>query len=343
MNILLDLHDTSTRLIDDAGAIQTPTLMLSAGQDWVVKNAAQATFFRRLGSRVKQLHTYPGFFHAIFHESDRHLVIDAVRGFIEQSFRRDAAAPSLLEAHTEGYTKREYERLRAPLPAVCPKRLSFEAQKLFLKTFAKLSDGVRLGWQTGFDSGQSLDYIYQDKARGMTPLGRLVDRIYLNAIGWRGIRIRRQNLEAALLRVIARVRATGGPVRLLDIAAGPGRYMLEVLRQLPADGAGEVTALLRDHNAAALEQGRRLASEMGLTQVEYAQGDAFSTASLARITPAPNIAVVSGLYELFPDNQEVLDSLRGLAAGAQRRRVPHIHKPAVASAGGNDRPGPDQS
>ena len=31
VNILLDLHDTSTRLLADAGAITVPTLMLGAG------------------------------------------------------------------------------------------------------------------------------------------------------------------------------------------------------------------------------------------------------------------------------------------------------------------------
>src|SRR5207302_3963239 len=36
-NILLDLHDTSTRLLRDAGAIHVPTLLLSSGSDWVVK------------------------------------------------------------------------------------------------------------------------------------------------------------------------------------------------------------------------------------------------------------------------------------------------------------------
>jgi alpha-beta hydrolase superfamily lysophospholipase/SAM-dependent methyltransferase len=318
VNILLDVHDTATRLIDDAGAIQTPVLILSAGSDWVVKNSAQAKFFQRLGSRVKQLLVYPGFFHAIFHESDRHLVVDAVRDFIERSFRRGAQMPSLLEADKAGYTKREYDQLRSPLPALCPRRLSFEAQKIFLKAFAKLSDGISLGWRTGFDSGQSLDYIYENKARGVTPLGKLIDGVFLNAIGWRGIRIRRQNLENALLRTIEQVRATGEPVRLLDIAAGPGRYMLDALKHLPGGGTGDVSALLRDHNGEALEQGRRLAREMGLANVEYAEGDAFSTDSLAAIAPAPNIAVVSGLYELFPDNEKVLASLKGLAAALGR-------------------------
>lgn len=45
VNILLDLHDTSTRLLADAAAITVPTLILAAEKDWVVKISAQKTFF----------------------------------------------------------------------------------------------------------------------------------------------------------------------------------------------------------------------------------------------------------------------------------------------------------
>jgi hypothetical protein len=51
--------------------------------------------------------------------------------------------------------------------------------------------------------------------------------------------------------------------------------------------------------------------------VTFQLGDAFDDASLAAIRPAPNVAVVSGLYELFGDNQMVRRSLGGLAAAVQ--------------------------
>jgi hypothetical protein len=52
---------------------------------------------------------------------------------------------------------------------------------------------------------------------------------------------------------------------------------------------------------------------MNLAGVTFEQGDAFDPKSLATIAPRPTIAIVSGLYELFPDNEMVLRSLRGLA------------------------------
>src|SRR5262249_43815405 len=48
-------------------------------------------------------------------------------------------------------------------------------------------------------------------------------------------------------------------------------------------------------------------------QVRVEKGDAFDRAALAAIVPRPTIALVSGLYELFPDNEPVRRSLAGLA------------------------------
>jgi alpha-beta hydrolase superfamily lysophospholipase len=53
VNVLLDLHDTSSRLLEDAAAIDIPTLMLVAGSDWVVDSAAQRRFFDGLSSPIK--------------------------------------------------------------------------------------------------------------------------------------------------------------------------------------------------------------------------------------------------------------------------------------------------
>lgn len=310
VNVLLDLHDTANRIIADAATIITPTLLMTAGSDWVVKNCAAGRFFQKLGARSKQLHHYPGFGHAIFHEKDRRLAIDAVRDFVGQCFDRPIERPNLLDADLHGPTKDEYDRLCRPQAALCPKRLNFAFQRRLLKTIPMLSQGIRLGWSSGFDSGRSLDHIYANRARGITPLGKMIDRIYLNAIGWRGIRVRKQNIERMLLETIERTKRPGEPVRLVDIASGPGRYILDAIRRLTP---GSVATLLRDRNTAGLDAGRKLAAEMGVRDVVYENGDAFDPNSLATIAPPPDIAIVSGLYELFPDNEPIRRSLGGLA------------------------------
>lgn len=308
-NVLLDLHDTSKRLVKDAGAIRTPTLVLSAGSDWVVKNAAVRRFYERLSSHHKALHVLDGFSHAIFHEAKREVPAALVRKFLVDEF---AGAPRDVCVDERAYSKQVFTKLAKPQAALCPKQLMFRVNRAFLKTVGRLSYGISLGWATGFSSGRSLDHVYGNVARGITPLGKLIDRVFLNAIGWRMIRVRKQHMQSIVRRAIAEqaVRHPGRPVRVLDVAAGPGRYLIETIREIDSP----VNVVLRDRNVDALEHAKRLAVEAGVgDRVSVEAGDAFDRASLARVSPAPDVAIVSGLYELFPSNGPVLASLRGLA------------------------------
>lgn len=308
VNILLDLFDTSTRLLADASAITVPTLMLAAGSDWVVRLSAQQEFFQKLSSPVKQMEVFPGFYHAVFQERDRSLLIAKVREFIGERFASPHQRISLLDADKQGYTKSEYDKLHGP------DSVRFALTRAGMKTVGRMSRGVELGWRAGFDSGVTLDYVYENRPQGTTPLGRLIDRSYLNSIGWRGIRQRRTNLERVLRQTIQRTHVAGRPVRILDIASGPGRYVLETINQI----AGiPVTVVLRDYKPENLEAARRLAAKLGLGSVTITHGDAFDRASLASVTPPPTIAIVSGLYELFPENEPVLRSLQGLAEAVE--------------------------
>jgi alpha-beta hydrolase superfamily lysophospholipase len=113
VNVLLDLNDTAERLVADAGAIQTPTLMIGAGRDWIVSLDRQREFFDQLSSPLKEIEIYPAAYHAIFHDQDRYSVISRVRKFIQERFRESVVQPSLLNADQAGYTRTEYERLKA--------------------------------------------------------------------------------------------------------------------------------------------------------------------------------------------------------------------------------------
>jgi alpha-beta hydrolase superfamily lysophospholipase/SAM-dependent methyltransferase len=303
VNVLLDLHDTAQRLIADAGAIRTPTLMLGAGRDWVVSLDAQRKFFEGISSTDKEMQVFPEMKHAIFHEKDRGLVIDRIRDFIGERFAHALLMPSLVTADREGHTWKEYEGLKANGHA------KFAVARAGLRVVGGLSSGVVTGWRSGFDSGLSLDYVYENKPRGVTGIGRLIDKAYLNSIGWRGIRQRKIHLENALRLIIERVHKSGTSVRILDIAAGPGRYLLETIRGMPEI---PMSAQLRDYKAENVEAARNLAREFGLANARADLGDAFDREGLASITPRASIGIASGLYELFPSNDEVLKSLDGL-------------------------------
>lgn len=303
VNVLLDLHDTSTRLLRDAGAIHTPTVVLSAGSDPVVELAAQRHFVEQLPS-LRQMVIYPRFYHAIFHERERRLPIAAARDFIQQRFAEPPSTASLLEADRRGPSHDEYARLCARGGR------RFLPVRWAMQTIGRLSAGIRLGWRAGFDSGAMLDYVYENRPRGFTPVGRLIDRAYFGSVGWRGVRQRKAHLERLLRMTIQRLHAEGRPVHLLDIASGPGRDVLETIASV---GAIPTTARLRDDRPENIEAGRALAGRLGLAAVTFEQGDAFDRAALAAVRPRPTIAIASGLYELVSDNESVLASLRGLA------------------------------
>lgn len=311
VNILLELHEAASRVVADARAITIPTQLLVSGADWVVHHAPQHRFYERLGTPTKERHVLPGFFHDTLGERDRAIAVGHARRFLLERFAEPLERPSQLDAHRLGYTRDEADALASPLPLASARGLYWASQRASLKLGGLLSEGVALGHRTGFDSGSTLDYVYRNEARGKGKVGRAIDRIYLDSIGWRGIRQRKLHVEELLRLAMRRLADQGLPVRVMDIAAGHGRYVLEAL-----EGA-EIrpeSILLRDYSRLNVEGSTRLIAEKGLAEIaRFVEADAFDRASLASVDPKPTLGVVSGLYELFPDNAPVRRSLAGLA------------------------------
>ena len=314
VNILLALYEAAARVVADAEAIVVPTQLLISGADWVVHHAPQHRFFERLGSTVKEKVVLDNFYHDTLGERDRALAIEKARNFTSDEDIFDRSAPEavdLADADKMGYTKDEADALAAPLAPFSARGLYWTATRAGIAVGATLSEGLALGRETGFDSGSTLDYVYRNRAGGTTLLGRFIDRAYLDSIGWRGIRQRKLHVEELLRKAIELARASGGPVNVVDIAAGHGRYVLDALdgSTTPPD-----SILLRDYSDINVNQGSALIRAKGLNRIaRFVRGDAFNRTSLAAIAPRPTIGIVSGLYELFPDNEPVQTSLAGLA------------------------------
>ncbi|NYF21678.1 alpha-beta hydrolase superfamily lysophospholipase/SAM-dependent methyltransferase [Xanthomonas sp. JAI131] len=315
VRVLLGVYAAADRVVGDAQAITVPVQLLVSGDDFVVHRGPQDRFYERLSSPVKERHLLPGFFHDTLGERDRAPALAQIRRFVRERFAEAPALPSLLQAHRRGPTFEEAERLSWPPQKYSLQDLRWRFVRANLRFGGTLSEGVALGLRTGFDSGSTLDYVYRDRASGKGPLGRFIDRNYLDAIGWRGIRVRRTHLHELLRLAMQRLRDAGAPVRVLDIAAGHGRYVLEAL----AGGEQRADAIaLRDFSDLNVERGRALIAELGAADIaRFEQGDAFDRDALAALQPRPTLAVVSGLYELFPDNDQVLRSLQGVAAAVE--------------------------
>lgn len=308
VNILLELYETAERLVKDAAAITTPTQFLISGSDWVVHQKPVRDLYRNLGADDKEYHVFDGFFHDTLGEKDRHLPLANARDFINRQFSKSNQHPDLTQADTMGFTFREAEALKKPLSKWSFNYWYYAATRANIAFGSQHSQGLKLGVETGFDSGTTLDYVYENQARGKNAFGRFADRTYLDAIGWRGIRLRKQHIEALMAKAAANLRAESQPVRIMDIAAGHGRYALEAARDVKADHV-----LLRDYSELNVTGGRALIQSLGLTSVaKFEQADAFDKASIASVIPKPTLAIVSGLYELFPENAPLQASLSGI-------------------------------
>lgn len=309
VNMLLGLSQAAKRVVADAAAIHVPTQLLISGADFVVKRLPQEQFFARLASPHKEMHVLPGFLHDTLGERDRHLALSRARRFILQAFQTPVVEPSLLDADRMGSFCAEAEALATPLSKHSPRNMYWRATRAGMRLAARLSTGVRLGFDTGFDSGSTLDYVYRNQPCGKNRLGRLIDRHYLDSIGWRGIRQRKLHVGELLQEAMAHLREAGMSVHIVDIAAGHGRYIIEALQAPLPD-----TVLLRDYSDLNVRDGNNLILDKGLGEIaRFDKADAFDQTGLAALDPAPTLAVVSGLYELFSDNELVSRSLAGLA------------------------------
>ncbi len=310
-NVLLALYSTAERVVADAQAITVPVQLLISGADWVVHHEPQYDFFERLGSPVKEKQVLPGFYHDTLGERDRAPVMALVRKFLLERFAEGRPAVDLTAAHKSGPTKEEADRLTAPLPEFSLRGIYWSATRAAMRIGAMFSEGLKLGYETGFDSGSTLDYVYRNRAGSRSALGRLIDRNYLDSIGWRGIRQRKVHVEELIRDAMRRLRDAGTPIRVMDVAAGHGRYVLEALDS--SDVRPELI-LLRDFSDLNVRQGTALIESKGLQSIaRFEKGDAFDRATLAAVNPRPTLAIVSGLYELFGDNDLVRRSLAGIA------------------------------
>jgi hypothetical protein len=311
VNLLLELDAVADRVVTDAQAITLPTQLLISGDDWVVDHAPQHRYFERLGSAVKEKHVLPGFLHDTLGERERAVAVGLAREFVLRLYAQPPERADLTRAHEHGHTHAEARALARPLPALSPRGLYWRATRAGLRLGGLVSDGLRLGRESGFDSGATLDYVYRNTASGRTLVGRLIDRIYLDSIGWRGIRQRKLHVEELLRQAIERVAADARPVHLVDIAAGHGRYVLDAVAV--AERRPD-SILLRDYSDDNVRAGAALVAQRGLADVaRFVRADAFDRASLGSLAPQPTIAVASGLFELYSDNDVVSGALAGLA------------------------------
>lgn len=170
--------------------------------------------------------------------------------------------------------------------------MKYQILRILLKTVGKLSKGISLGWRTGFDSGVMLEYVYENKPQGITPLGVFIDKIYLSNKVWDGVRSRRHMLVNQLQDAIAQYDRP----KVFDLAAGVGSYLF----LLPFDRA---TMIAGDYSDEAVKQGKAKALVQGRSDIIFKHNDAFNLVAFA--SKEADILISSGFFDILTEDDQI--------------------------------------
>ncbi len=128
---------------------------------WCTANR-RLIFYQRLRSPLKELHLLPGFYHDTLGEENR-----------AQAFEKKCKALSAAYMLTNrkkfdyqyedrtGPSADRWRLLSGGAVPLSPVDLAYRFMRKAMKLFGAHSAGLHLGMSTGFDSGSSLDYVYQ--------------------------------------------------------------------------------------------------------------------------------------------------------------------------------------
>ncbi len=277
VNILLGLYEAAERVVADASAITLPVQLLISGADWVVHHEPQHRFFDGSAARSRRPRAARLLPRHAGREGPRRRRSAMRANSSSRAVRRSAATRRPARRAPDAAPRAtSRDALAAPLPALSPRGALLGASRApSLRVGGLLSRGVKLGHQTGFDSGSTLDYVYRNEARGAGPIGRAIDTAYLDCD-----RLARHPAAQDPCRGAARARRWSACAQHRAAGAPDGHrrrpWPLRARRGAGQRRSRPDSILLRDYSDINVRDGRALIAEKGLEDVaQFVQADAF--------------------------------------------------------------------
>jgi len=200
-----------------------------------------------------------------------------------------------------------FEELLTPLPFYSPRKWYYDLASLFLRSIGTCSEGIKVGFKHGFDSGMIMNYIYNNVPSGRFYVGKLIDRMLLNQVTCKAFRAIK-DIQKNIIKDYIQER-NGNPTFVVDLASGKADYIYEGLRETNA----RVRVLLRDIDERALMESREIAKNLGLQNiVSHELANALDSDSMRCITPKPDLVVEVGLYGIIHDDEQIRLHLKDL-------------------------------
>ena len=200
--------------------------------------------------------------------------------------------------------------LQRELSPTSPRAWRFAALRACSRAGALLSDGLRIGYRHGFDSGPFMAHVYANRPSGRTVVGRAIDRRLLGrrtCVAFRDIR------ALAERAVFDALRAERGPAPVVaDLAAGPGAVPAlgaDAATRAPAPSSADTDPERARRPPAATP--RRSASPTACSSCRPTPSTATRCSALR---PSPDVVVELGLYGIYHDDALIERHLHDLAA-----------------------------
>ena len=207
--------------------------------------------------------------------------------------------------------------LQRELPASTPRAWHFATLRAASRAGALVSDGLRIGYRHGFESGPFMNHVYADRPSGRTALGREIDRRLLRRRTCVAFRDIRGLAETAVLDAADAVAEAERPPVIADLAAGSAPYLLHALAARP-----RVRAIAGDIDPGALAVAEAAARKLGVDgRLTTLRADAFDRAALAALPARPDVVVELGLYGIYHDDRRIERHFADLAELVTPRQI----------------------
>ena len=306
--LLASMNEASKRIIADAGRIRVPVQLLIAGEDRLVRRRPQLSFFNALCATDKEFHTFDGFYHDLLGERDRHRVLEKVGQFL----RRHAMGNRLDDpAHSLGAVQSSAVRPSGIETSIDSLRRA--ASRTSLRAFGPASVGIGLAMKSGLDSSAVVEHVCRNVPAGASTLGRYLDGRFLASLPAKALRARATNLERAIRTASERIRATGLPVRIVDLAAGDGHHVMDAIHKL---AILPESVLLCESDEERVTEATRFAHERNLGGIlRIVRAHRHDEQWIASLAPHTTIAIAP-LQELASDPPRTVQTVLGGLARA---------------------------
>ena len=200
-----------------------------------------------------------------------------------------------------------FEELQQPLPEYSSKDIYYKLISLLLRSLGTMSEGINIGYKYGFDSGNIMNYIYENQPHGSFYVGKAIDRAFLNQKTCKAFRSIKQIQKDFILSYLEQRRDQ--TTVIADLASGKADYIYDVIKESDSN----VKVLLRDINENTLMESSSIAEKLGLTEnINYELGDALDLDSLKNISPKPDLVIEVGLYGIIHDDEKIRIHLKEL-------------------------------